>query len=268
MGKVMTLVVVAALAAFPAAAAAASETFEWAGGASARELVLSNATGDVNVAVAGDEITVTATKTAAEASVLADVVVEVEEKGDAVRVKVEYPKDVGRAEDVRVDFEVTVPPGLERLDVSVARGNVAAAGVPEVKVSVASGNVGIVGAYKTVNVSVADGGVTVENAGRPTERADLSTVGGALAFAVVLPEAGAAYHLSTVSGDVSVTLSGNVANYDVAANTVSGKVTSTLPLKKYGGLVGNSYKGRAGEGGNAIRVNVVKGSVDISTASE
>lgn len=268
MGKVMTLAIAAALAVFPAAAAAASETFEWAGGASARELVLSNATGDVNVAVAGDEITVTATKTAAEESVLADVVVEVEEKGDAVRVKVEYPKNVGRAEDVRVDFEVTVPPGLERLDVHVARGNVAATGVPAVAASVASGDVEIADAYKAVNVSVADGAVSVENAGRPTEKVKINTVGGKLKLAAVLPEAGAAYNLSTVSGDVSVTLSGNIANYDVAANTVSGKVTSTLPLKKYGGLVGNSYKGRAGEGGNAIRVSVVKGSVDISTVPE
>jgi DUF4097 and DUF4098 domain-containing protein YvlB len=108
----------------------------------------------------------------------------------------------------------------------------------------------------------------VENADRPTEKAKINTVGGALAFAAVLPEAGAAYHLSTVSGDVSVTLSGNIANYDVAANTVSGNVTSGLPLKKYGGLVGNSYKGRAGEGGNAIRVSVVKGSVDISAVPE
>ncbi len=268
MTKVTTLVIAAALAAFPAAAAAASETFEWVGGASARELVLANASGDVNVAVAGDEISVTATKTGSKASELADVAVDVEEMGDAVRVEVKYPRDVGRAEDVRVDFDVIVPPGLSRIDVHVARGNVTATGVPEVEASVASGNVEVVGAYKTVNVSVADGGVTVENAGRPTEKADLSTVGGALAFAAVLPAVGATYDLSTVSGDVSLTLSGGTDNYDVAANTVSGDVTSTLPLKKYGGLVGNSYKGRAGEGSNAIRISVVKGSVDISTVPE
>ena len=47
-----------------------------------------------------------------------------------------------------------------------------------------------------------------------------------------------------------------------------GDVTSTLPLKKYGGLAGNSYKGRAGEGNNAIHISVVKGSVDVSTGPE
>ncbi|HUV86721.1 MAG TPA: DUF4097 family beta strand repeat-containing protein [bacterium] len=268
MARIIAFSLLTALTFFPAWAAAASETFAWSGGASARKFVLANASGDVNVAVAGDEIVVTATKTAAEASDLDDVTVDVEEKGDAVHVKVKYPRDVRRAKDVRVDFDVTVPAGLGRVDVKVAGGNVTVTGVPEVEASVARGDVEIADAYKAVNVSVADGAVSVRNAALPTEKVKLNTVGGELTLAAVLPAAGAAYDLSTVSGDVSLTLLGGTDNYDIAANTVSGDVTSTLPLKKYGGLVGNSYKGKAGEGNNAIHISVVKGSVDVSTGPE
>jgi hypothetical protein len=266
MARIITFSLLAALALSPAWAWAASETFEWSGGASARELVLANASGDVNVAVAGDEVVVTATKTAAKAADLADVTVEVEEKDDAVHVEIEYPRDVGRAGAVRVDFDVTVPAGLGRLDVHVARGNVAATGIPEVNASVASGDVEIADAYKAVKVSAADGAVSVENSGRPTEKVKLNTVGGELKLAAVLPAAGAAYDLSTVSGDVSLALLGGTDNYGISVSTVSGDVTSTLPIEKHGGFVGKSYEGKAGEGNNAIHISVVKGSVDISTA--
>ena len=266
MAKIIAFLLLAALTFSPAWAAAASETFEWSGGASARELVLANASGDVEVAVAGDEISVTATKTAAEASDLDDVTVEVEEKGDAVHVKVEYPEDAHRNVDVRVDFDVTVPPGLGRLNVKVASGNVTATGVPEVVASVASGNVEVADAYKSVSVSVADGAVSVENSGRPTEKVKLNTVGGELKLAAGLPAAGAAYDLSTVSGDVTLTLLGGTDNYGISVSTVSGDVTSTLPIEKHGRFVGKSYKGKAGEGTNAVHISAVSGSVDISTA--
>lgn len=266
MAKIIAFLLLAALTLSPAWAAAASETFEWSGGASARALVLANASGDVNVAVAGDELVVTATKTAARAADLDDVAVYVEEKGDAVHVEVEHSGDTGRSGDVRVDFDVTVPAGLGRLDVRVARGNVTAAGVPEVVASVASGDVEIADACKGVSAAVADGAVSVENAGRPTEKAKIGTVTGKLALAAVLPAAGAAYDLSTVSGDVSLTLSGGTGNYEISVSTVSGDVTSALPIEKRGGFVGKSYEGKAGEGTNAVHISAVSGSVDISTA--
>jgi hypothetical protein len=266
MTKIIAFLLLAALTFSPAWAAAASETFEWSGGASARELVLANVSGDVEVAVAGDEVVVTATKTAAKAGDLDDVTVDVEEQDDAVHVKVEYPKDVGRARAVHVDFDVTVPAGLGRFDVKVASGNVAATGIPEVNASVASGDVDVTGAYKDVSVSVAEGAVSVKNVARPTEKAQLGTVTGKLTLAAVLPAAGAAYDLSTVSGDVSLTLSGGTDNYEISVSTVSGDVTSALPIEKQGGFVGKSYEGRAGEGTNAVHISAVSGSVDISTA--
>ena len=266
MAKIIAFLFLAALTFSPARAAAASETFEWSGDASARELVLANVSGDVEVAVAGDEVVVTATKTAAKAGDLDDVTVDVEEKDDAVYVKVEYSEDASRSGDVRVDFDVTVPAGLGRLNVKVASGNVTATGIPEVNASVASGDVDVTGAYKDVSVSVAEGAVSVKNVARPTEKAQLGTVTGKLTLAAVLPAAGAAYDLSTVSGDVSLTLSGGTDNYEISVSTVSGDVTSALPIEKHGGFVGKSYEGKAGEGTNAVHISAVSGSVDISTA--
>jgi hypothetical protein len=264
MVKAILLSVIAALAVFPAAAAAASETFEWAGGAAATELFISNASGDVNVAVAGDEVAVKATKSGPRADDLADVAVKVEEKGEAVRVWVEYPDDSRRGRDVRVDFDVTVPPGLERLDVSVASGNAVVAGVETVAAKVASGDLRISDASKGVDASVASGELGVKNPGRATEKLDLNTVSGRLAVEAVLPPAGAEYELAAVSGDVSLTLLGGADNYDISASTISGDIKSTLPLEERGGFVGSKYEGRAGAASNVVRVSVVSGSVKIS----
>ncbi len=268
MAKVIVLSVIAALAVFPMAAAAASETFEWAGGAAAKELVISNASGDVNVTVAGDEVAVKATKSAAKAGDLADVEIKVEEKGDAVRVWVEYPDDSRRSHGVRVDFDVTVPPALERLEVAVASGNAVVAGVSTVAATVASGNLRISDAPKSVAASVASGELSVKNPGRATERLDLNAVSGRLAVEAVLPPAGAEYELAAVSGGVSLKLLGGVDNYDITASTKSGDVKTTLPLKKRGGLVGSKYEGRAGEGTNVVSISAVSGSVDISSGSK
>jgi DUF4097 and DUF4098 domain-containing protein YvlB len=268
MVKAIMLFTVAALAVFPAAATAASETFEWAGGAAATELVISNASGDVNVTVAGDEVAVKATKSSPRAGDLADVKIKVEEKGEAVRVWVEYPDDSRRGHGVRVDFDVTVPPGVERLEVAVASGNAAVAGVETVAANVASGNLKISDAPKSVDASVASGELSVKNAGRATEKLDLNTVSGRLAVEVVLPAAGAEYELAAVSGDVSLTLLGGADNYDLSASTISGDVKSTLPLNVRGGFVGSRYEGRAGAATNVVRVSAVSGSVSISSGSK
>jgi hypothetical protein len=264
MKKIMLFSVLTALVL--SSAWAASETFEWSGGAAARQLVLANVCGDVKVTVGGSEVVVKATKTSEEASDLDNATINVEEKDDAVYVKVEYPKDAGRREGPRVDFDVTVPAGLALLDVKVASGNVTVAGVPELNVSVASGDVTVADAYKSVNVKVANGAVNVKNVAQPTEKAALGTVNGELALAAVLPTSGALYELSTVSGNGSLTLLGGVDNYDITAKTLSGEVTSALPLEKHGGFVGSTYSGKAGDGSNSIELKAVSGSVDVSTS--
>ncbi len=266
MARMTLCLTLTALTVLPAAATAASETFEWSGGAAARTLAITNVSGDVNVAVAGDEIIVKATKTAAEAAALEKVTVEVQEKGDKVDVKVEYPRGHFRGPGVRVDFDVTVPESVAGLEVRTAAGNLAAAGIADVAAEVATGEIEISGAHRRVEAAVAQGSIGVDNPGEATSRITASTVSGDLRVKASLPEAGGDYDLATVSGDVSLSLSGATDNYEVVASTVSGEVSSDLPLERHGRFVGGSYEGKAGAGTNSIRISAVSGSVRISAA--
>jgi DUF4097 and DUF4098 domain-containing protein YvlB len=253
-----------ALTVLPAAAGALSETFEWSGGAAAKKLAITNVSGDVRVAVAGDEIIVKATKTAADTDSLEKVTVEVHEKGDKVDVKVEYPHGRFRGADARVDFDVTVPESVAGLEVHAATGNLTAAGIADVAAEIATGEIKISGAHRRVKAAVAHGSIAVDNAGEATRRITASTVSGDLRVKASLPEAGADYDLSTVSGNVSLSLSGATDNYEIVASTVSGEVSSDLPLERHGRFVGGSYEGKAGAGTNSIRISAVSGSVRIS----
>jgi len=175
-----------ALTVLPAAAGALSETFEWSGGAAAKKLAIANVSGDVKVAVAGDEIILKATKTAAETDALERVTVEVQERGDKVDVKVNYPKGFSRSPNVRVDFDVTVPESVANLEVHAAAGNLTAAGIGDVAAEIATGEIEISGAHRRVKVATAQGSIEVDNAGEATRRITASSVSGDLRFAVVV----------------------------------------------------------------------------------
>lgn len=258
----------AALVLTPTLAGAASETFEWSGGAGARVLQVSHVVGKVDVAVGGDEVVVRATKTCEDADVLAALEITVEESGDAVIVGLDYPKDaLGKAE-ATVDFDISVPEGLARAEVASAAGEVVVAGVAEAAVSTASGSVNISGAYGEVDVSAANGDVVVDNAGEPTERVAVSNVSGTVTLRLELPREDADYGVSSVSGQVELALAGGTDNYDITVDAVTGSVKSAFPLTSSGGLVGKTYSGRAGAATNKIAISTVSGSVEISAAEK
>jgi DUF4097 and DUF4098 domain-containing protein YvlB len=250
----------------PAFAAAATETFEWSGGAGARVLRLSHVVGKVDVAVGGDEVAVRATKKCEDADLLAAVRITAEVEGDAVIVGVEYPEDVEKKPGVTVDVDVTVPESLARAEVTSAAGSVKVAGVAEVAVSTASGNISVSGAYGEVDVRAASGGVVVDNAGKPTKRAAVTNVNGSVTLRLELPAAGADYEVTSVSGPVELALAGAADNYDITVSAVSGRVTSAFPLTSSGGPVGKTYSGRAGAATNEIAITTVSGSVNISAS--
>ena len=268
MRVIIACAVSAALVLLPTLAGAASETFEWSGGAAARVLRLSHVVGKVDVAVGGDEVVVRATKKCEDAGFLAAVEIEVEESGDAVVVNVKYPEGVEKKPGVTVDFDILVPAGLERAEVTSAAGSVKIAGVAEAAVSTASGNISASGAYGGVDVSTASGGVVVDNAGKPTERAAVENVSGKVTLRLELPAAGADYGVTSVSGQVELALAGAADNYDITVSAVSGNVNSAFPLTSSGGPVGKTYSGRAGAGTNKIAISTVSGSVNISAPEE
>ncbi|HUU57363.1 MAG TPA: DUF4097 family beta strand repeat-containing protein, partial [bacterium] len=184
----------------------------------------------------------------------------------AVVVRVEYPEAVAGGAGATVDFDISGPAALARVEVTTAAGEVTIAGVAEAAVDAASGAVGISGAYKEVDVTVASGDIVVDNAGAPTESVSVNNVSGKLTLRLELPAAGAHYEIANVSGPVDLALAGGTDNYDIAVKAVTGAVSSTFPLKKSGGLVGGSYNGRAGAGTNEITISTVSGSVAISAA--
>ncbi|UCH77395.1 MAG: hypothetical protein JSU81_06555, partial [Candidatus Coatesbacteria bacterium] len=166
MRKISALIVTGVVAA--SAAGAASETFEWSGGADARALRVSHVVGEVNVTVGGEEVVVRATKKCEDADVLAALEITVEESGNAVVVGVEYPEDLPGKAEATVDFDISVPEGLARVEVASAAGEVNVADVPEAEVSTASGSVHISGVNEKLEVSAASGDVVVDSGGKPT----------------------------------------------------------------------------------------------------
>ncbi|MGD8717719.1 MAG: DUF4097 family beta strand repeat-containing protein [Candidatus Zixiibacteriota bacterium] len=272
MTRAISIVAAAVCVLVPAGALAdVSETFEWAGGAAAEELVIEGVSGDIGVTVAGDEIALVATKRGKDQASLDRTVVVVEEEGKAVKVRVEYEKVSGEDEDAgnrsgaSVDFVVTVPAGLKRLELTTASGNISAAGIPDVKAGVASGDLDVSGAFKKASAHTARGDVKVTNEGEATAAIDVEAVSGDVRVKAALPAAGAMYRVSTVSGNVELALTGETGNYDVDVDLISGKCESGLPLERSGGIVGGSYSGRAGAGDNVIDVSTVSGDVIIAT---
>lgn len=263
MGRLATVSAVAALFVV-GAAFAATEDFEWSGGSGAKALEISNVSGDINVNVGGDVVFVKATKTAATPEALEGVNVEVREKGSTVIVETEYPKHTKGESKIRVDFDVTLPEGAE-LTASTVSGDVTVMGVKTVEASAVSGTVNVSGAYEKASVSTVSGDAIIDNPSDPTKRLAVETVEGDIDAKVSLPDGGGDYAFSAVDGDVTLTLSGNLDNYDVKLGSLSGEVETDLPLKKESGFVGTEYDGSAGAGSNEISVSTVSGSIKLKT---
>jgi DUF4097 and DUF4098 domain-containing protein YvlB len=251
--------------------AGVSETFEWSGAAEVKELKIENVSGDIDVEVAGEEIKLIATKKAEDKTALERTAIVVMKSGHIVEVKVNYGDGSDEAGDVEnqngaaVDFVVTVPAGLERLELTTASGDITTAGVPHVKAGAASGDLDISGAFEKASARTAQGDITIKNEGEATSRINVEAVSGDVDVNAALPAADAKYRVSTVSGNVELALSGETGNYDVDVDLISGKCESDLPLERGGGVVGGSYSGRAGAGTNDVKISTVNGDVEIST---
>jgi DUF4097 and DUF4098 domain-containing protein YvlB len=262
MGRFAIVSIVGVLCAV--AAFAATEDFEWSGGSGAKALEISNVSGDINVNVGGDVVVVRATKNAATPEALKGVNFEVREKGSKVIVETEYPKHAKDESKIRVDFDLTLPEGVE-LAASTVSGDVTVTGVKTVKASTVSGTVGVSGAYEEASVSTVSGDAIIDNPSGPTKRLAVDTVQGDIEAKVSLPDGGGDYAFSAVEGDITLTLSGELGNYDVELDSLSGEVETDLPLKKESGFVGTGYEGSAGAGSNEIDVSTVSGSITLKT---
>jgi DUF4097 and DUF4098 domain-containing protein YvlB len=263
MGRLTAISTVAALFVV-VAAFAATEDFEWSGGSGAKALEISNVSGDIDVNVGGDAVVVRATKNAATPEALKGVNVEVREKGSKVIVETEYPKHAKGESNIRIDFDVTLPEGVE-LAASTVSGDVTVAGVKTVEASTVSGTVNVSGAYEKASVSTVSGDAIIDNPSGATKRLAVETVEGDIEAKASLPDGGGDYVFSAVDGDIILTLSGNLDNYDVELDSLSGEVKTDLPIKKESKFVGTEYEGSAGAGSNEINVSTVSGSITLKT---
>lgn len=135
--------------------------------------------------------------------------------------------------DVRVDFEVRVPPGVDFEGRTI------------------SGSVIATGLDATVHAGTVNGDVRVETSGAATA----ATVSGDLEVSMGrIPADGAEF--STVSGDITVELPGGAAA-DVSFRSVSGDVESDFPLTLTRG--GRRVEGTVGGGGPRLIFQSVSG---------
>jgi hypothetical protein len=142
---------------------------------------------------------------------------------------------------------------LAKASVTSASGNVSVAdevGVLEMKT--ASGDVTSASVRESLTCHSASGNVRCDGAGTTTK---IRTASGSVRLSVDVPSA---ISVRTVSGNVAVTVARGL-EVDVDATSISGRLTSTMPLD---GTVGGSTKDAV-----SISAKTVSGDVKVSSAS-
>lgn len=218
-------------------------------------LELSNISGEVTIEVGEvDLITVEA--------VIHDDRIDVimEQDGDTVKVKTEYPK--GRKGNFKggVDFIVTFPPN-GTLDISSVSGNVEASNIDgQLSLKTVSGTVRADGLRGDLELSTVSGSVILKNTN--AQNISATSVSGSVRF-----ESGAldgdSYTFSTTSGRVYLNVDGD-DHFTLTGSTVSGSIRAegfNVKKAKYGPQ--KSVNGAYGDGGAEVSVSVVSGGITI-----
>ncbi|UCE26793.1 MAG: DUF4097 family beta strand repeat protein [Candidatus Coatesbacteria bacterium] len=264
MRKAILSIGLATLIALTAGAYAEKEEFEWSGGAGAKTFIVNNVDGDIKVAGGGDTIVIKATKISDDPVDLGEVDIVVSEVGSTVEVTAEYPERYFEELNVEVKFDIKIPENV-KLQAYVVSGDVTVSDVASVNAESTSGNVNVSKAHEYVKVSSVNGTITVDNEDQPTERLKASTVNGNIDLNLSLPESEGDYEISSVSGDISVNLFGEVTNYVAGIESISGAVETDLPLKDESGIVETVYEGTAGAGTNRVDISTISGSIKLNT---
>ena len=133
------------------------------------------------------------------------------------------------------------------------------------QIGTVNGSVQVNGVNNRLKVSVVNGDVDVSNVKGVIS---LSTVNGAVKADLERPEPGSSASLSTVSGNVALTLASDV-NVTIKADSLNGPIKNDFGLQvKNGAYVGRSLFGRLGAGGAQIKMNSVNGPLVISKKND
>jgi hypothetical protein len=242
-----------------AAAPAAAQDFSWSGRiAAGRAIEIKNINGTVEaVAASGGQVRVTAVTRAGRRGDPEDVRIETIEHGGGVTICAVYPTPDNarqpnecaagsggrmntRDNDVKVDFRIEVPSGVNFIGRSV-NGQVTA--------TTLDGDVDV----KTVNGDVEASATGVVSA---------STVNGSVDIAMGRSNWPDDLAIETVNGGITITFIGDL-NTEVSASTVNGSISSDWPLTVRGRFGPKRVNGTIGSGGRTLTLNTVNGSIEL-----
>jgi len=149
-----------------------------------------------------------------------------------------------RRADVGVDFTVRLP-RRARLGVATVLGDVRVTGAhAPLVLHTVSGEVDAVTAGGPVNARSVNGGVHV----RITGFSDTGAVS-----------------ITTINGSATAELPAQL-DANVEAHTVNGSITSDYPLPVTSRFTSHALKGQVGQGGRAVRLTTVNGSITLKKA--
>ncbi len=198
----------------------------------------------------GDHVVVTAEKTGRRHDP-ALVKIVVQQDSDGIVICAVYPgksspcRHLGfgfddRANDVEVDFHVTVPAG-----VALTANNV-------------NGEVRVTGLTGKVKARTVNGACTIETAGS----GQASTVNGAVRASIgrLGPNDELSFH--TVNGSITLQLPHN-ANAEISSSTVNGSILTDFPISIHNGWGPKSANGTLGRGGARLNAHTVNGSIRL-----
>lgn len=237
----------------------AAQDFRWQGAVARGDAVtIRGVNGEITArAASGNQVVVRATKTGRRDDP-SSVDIQVVEDADGVLVCAVYPaRDRDRPNrcargnayrmnnernDVRVDFVVEVPAGVE-LDAVTVNGEVRASGLSgRVKAVTVNGSIDIETAG-VISATTVNGSIEARMGTAPTDRIEFTTVNGGIRL--VLPRN---------------------ANADVEIETVNGQIETDFPLTIRGRWGPRSATGQIGSGGPEIELQTVNGSIELRRA--
>ncbi len=229
------------------------ETFEQTYPFSSRGTVrVSNINGSIDLkATDGNEIRLTAVKSAATKEDLDDIDLRINADSDSFSLEVRYKrsqtwsgmKDYSDANS-RVDLTLSVPRGAVLSEIGTVNGRVDLSGFTN-----------------STKISAVNGQVTAKDM---RGSADISTVNGVIVAEFDALTSDDRVSLNTVSGQAKLIIPSD-SDATVRANSLNGNISNDFGLKvSDGDFIGRDMSGRLGDGGTQIKLNSVNGSLTIS----
>lgn len=227
--------------------------FHWSGRLAADQLVQVKNVNGIIVAEGsgGNQVEVTADKSGPDAD---NVKIQVANSGDGVVICAIYPGSSGscsptwhashvRGDDTKVHFMIRMPKNLRFSGENI------------------NGDVNATGMGRFVRGYTVNGAVQIST----TAWAEAETVNGSIRAKMGSSEWTGSLSFKSVNGSVEIELPDDLSA-DVEFKSLNGRISSDFPITISGGFVGQSAKGKVGNGGRGLSIETVNGSVQLKKA--